>query len=154
MECARILGRQLAVAAALPASLADVAARSTLAKAINPPISWDRLGRLKEIVAAIDAVITDVGDPLERLGIALRLWAGCMSAAKTIAATTMDGANTPEGRAAAFVAIDALADADELYAAGVEAAPAFKALHEQEYFFAGVPETSRVRRHPNDFQRD
>jgi hypothetical protein len=84
----------------------------------------------------------------------LRLWAGCLSAAKTIATETRDGPNTPEARAAAFAVIDSLSREDEVYAAGVEAAPTFKALHEQDYFFGGVPRTSRVRRYPNRFQRD
>ena len=43
--------------------------------------------------------------------------------------------------------IDALAAADQLFQAGVEAAPAFKTGRDQPYCLDGVPEDSAVRRH-------
>jgi hypothetical protein len=82
---------------------------------------------------------------MERASIALRLWAGCLDAAKTIALETRDGPNSPELRAAAFAQIDSVAETDPIYGAGVEAAPAFKVLRRQSYSFDGVPAGSRVR---------
>ena len=40
------------------------------------------------------------------INIALRLWAGCMDATKSIAFETMDGANTPLMRERSFFQID------------------------------------------------
>jgi hypothetical protein len=54
--------------------------------------------------------------------------------------------DTSAGRAEAFSQIDAVAAADPVFCAGVEAAPAFKRLREQPYEFDGVPEGSPVRR--------
>ena len=67
----------------------------------------------------------DVTDPVVRLNICLRLWAGCLSAAKTIALETRSGLNTPELRKEIFTTkVDVLASNDPIYRAGVEAAPA------------------------------
>jgi hypothetical protein len=65
-----------------------------------------------------------VADPIDRVIIALRLWAGCRWAAKTVAEGTLSGANTPTTRADAFAQIDDYARNDPVFAAGVEAAPA------------------------------
>jgi hypothetical protein len=75
-----------------------------------------------------------VSDPLDRIAIALRLWAGCLAAAKTIADATRSG-------------IDATAANDGLFRAGVEAARMFKRLRGQPFFLDGVPERSAVRRY-------
>src|SRR5205823_4376788 len=94
------------------------------------------------------ALIPDVQDPVSRVNLVLRLWSGCLSAAKTIAESTRSGPNTAEERRRVFeTIIDSIAAVDIIYAAGVEAAPAFKRLADQPYFFEGVPESSCVRRH-------
>jgi hypothetical protein len=103
--------------------------------------------RLRYLAEASAATMPDVSDPLDRIAIALRLWAGCLGAAKTIADVTMSGPNTPEDRARRFPAIDATAAQDDLFCAGVEAAPAFKSLRGQPYYLDGVPDESPVRRH-------
>jgi hypothetical protein len=91
-------------------------------------------------------LMPDVTDDQERLNITLRLWAGCVSAGKTIASATRSGANTAEVRATAFRGIDARAAGDRVFEAGVEAAPAWKALRGDEVSFDGVPADSPVHR--------
>jgi outer membrane murein-binding lipoprotein Lpp len=92
------------------------------------------------------AFMQDVPDTMVRINIGLRLWSGCLSAAKTIAHETRSGPNTPAMRRQQMETIDEIAAADAVYAAGVEAAPAFKRLRNQAYSLDGVPEGSRVRR--------
>ncbi len=89
-----------------------------------------------------------------RKSIGLRLWSGCLSAAKVIALETRDGPNPPEMRAESFQEIDIIADRDSIFCAGVESAPLFKEYNQQCYSFNGVPSTSPVRRYPNDYLMD
>jgi len=89
-----------------------------------------------------------------RKSIGLRLWSGCLSAAKVIALETRDGPNPPEMRAESFQEIDIIADRDSIFRAGVESAPLFKEYNQQCYSFNGVPSTSPVRRYPNDYLMD
>jgi hypothetical protein len=102
-----------------------------------------RLRSLDDATAEVAAGI----EPLDRIAIALRLWAGCLSAAKTIAFETRSGANTPEERARLFEGIDQVAGGDELFRAGVEAAPLFKRIRGQPFSLEGVPANSPVRRY-------
>jgi hypothetical protein len=92
----------------------------------------------------------DVPGALDRVNVALRLWSGCLSAAKTIALETRSGPNTPAMRANAFASLDALAHGDPIFAAGMEAAPAFKKLRDQPYSLDGVPKDSPVRRYAEE----
>jgi hypothetical protein len=62
-------------------------------------------------------LMPDVTEDQERLNITLRLWAGCVSAGKTIASATRSGANTAEVRATAFRGIDARAAGDRVFEA-------------------------------------
>jgi hypothetical protein len=158
------LAAALAPAPSLPPSLADIEQRAGLAMAVDRPFAGEvfggeliplLVGVAREIGISI-AVITDtsasympdVSAPLERLHITLRLWAGCISAAKTIAHLTRSGPNSAEGRAQAFASIESLAMADVIFGAGVEAAPTFLRRRGQDYSFEGVPDNSRVRRYP------
>lgn len=84
----------------------------------------------------------------QRMNVLLRLWSGCISAAKMIAQSTRSGPNTSAMRANAFVAIDRVARADAIYHAGVVAAPTFKRMRDQPYSFEGVPPNSPVRSRP------
>jgi hypothetical protein len=94
-----------------------------------------------------EKTMPDVPDTLIRTGVTLRLWAGCLWAAKPL--------DRPELAAADRVAIftqdiDPRAVADELFRAGVEAAPLFNALPSRSGTppsLDGVPEVSPVRRH-------
>jgi hypothetical protein len=104
--------------------------------------------RALDLAERAAAFIPDVPDTKTRVSISLRLWSGCMSAAKTIAEGTRSGPNTAEGRHRVFAEIiDPIAENDPIYAAGVEAAPAFKTRRNQPYILDGVPEGSSVRRY-------
>jgi hypothetical protein len=143
--------------------MTDWAARAGLVKRVNrafagftspppPEIMAILVGAARETGASIRVFIEasephlpDVPDPLDRLNITLRLWSGCLLAAKGIALETLDGPNTPEGRRAAFADIDEVARNDAIFEVGVESAPAFKG--EEPVCFDGVPEHSPVRRY-------
>jgi hypothetical protein len=164
------LGYEFAIALgecpSLPDSLGDVDDRAALIDAIDRPFAVEKIEPgdegtkvLRDVVRNIGtnvgalartsaAYMPGVADPLDRVIIALRLWAGCIWAAKTVAEGTLSGANTPTMRADAFAQIDDYARNDPVFAAGVEAAPAFKRRRGETYSFDGVPDDSPVRRHP------
>jgi hypothetical protein len=157
LRVALVLGHGLAPYAPplLPAALEDVRRRAEFVVKIdctwlvNGAAEWAELGRrLEHAAEASDRVMPEVASPLGRMSIALRLWAGCLNAAKSIAAGTLSGPNSPEGRAQAFEQfIDPTAIADPVFRAGVEAAPTFHALHGNPCFLDGVPADSAVRLH-------
>jgi hypothetical protein len=147
MNTARFVGHQLADVNALPSSLAEVQSRAELVSDVDAPLDWHADGRLHAICPILERRLADVANAFERVGITLRLWAGCMDAAKAIALETRDGPTTPEMRSEAFFQIDRIADTDPIYAAGVEAAPALKRLRQQEFLLEGAPSDSAVRRH-------
>src|SRR5437867_8358895 len=98
-------------ALAMPATLADVERRAKFLDEIDDllitgsdPASQARsLGRrLRYLATASADEMRDVPDPLDRIAIALRLWAGCLSAAKTLAAETRSGANSTDERESLF----------------------------------------------------
>jgi hypothetical protein len=144
----------------LPASLNDVRRRANLVHAINEILpkgdllfllSGEEIARrLTETANLSQPYMPDVADPLQRINISLRLWAGCLDAAKTIALGTRGGENTPAIRTETFTRrIDPIARADPVYAAGVEVAPTVKCVNwRQDYSFDGVPVSSVVRRFP------
>jgi hypothetical protein len=143
--------------------MADVQARAQLVIAVNRPfggkvfpadplapleaVAFASGGSVKAFIERSAPLMPDVPDPIERLNVVLRLWSGCLSAAKEIADATLDGPNTPEGRRDRFPAIDAAARHDLIFEAGVEAAPAFKDGMGEHYSLDGVPDDSPVRRH-------
>lgn len=146
----------------LPSSLQDVIQRAKLVNNIDTPNLADTLFSdfrgslnlndkiqcLNEIARLSKSYIPYVEDDNVRVNISLRLWSGCISAAKTIALQTRGGPNTPEMRASIFSnQIDPIAEEDPIYCAGVEAAPSFKKLRNETYSFEGVPEKSVVRRY-------
>jgi hypothetical protein len=139
---------------ALPEELCDVELRAQLAETDRPLLvdgdgvaRFDVLGaQVRNMAVRTEPLIPGLADPLDRAAVALRLWAGCLTAAKAIAAETRSGPNTSAGRAEQFAEIDQRAAADLLFRAGVEAAPAFKRLRKQAVELDGVPENSAVRR--------
>jgi hypothetical protein len=144
----------------LPASLKNVRQRANLAHEINESLpkgdllflhsSEEITRRLSETANLSQRYMPDVANPLERINISLRLWAGCLDAAKTIALETRSGGNTPTIRAEIFTGrIDPITRVDPVYAAGVETAPTVKRVNwRQDYSFDGVPVSSIVRRFP------
>mgnify|MGYP001606548537 CR=1 FL=1 len=161
MAFALALACGLGTACRLPAEFEDVAARARFADRIDGPFiaTYDELAdpvaaaprigpRLREIAEAARKALGSVPDELDRLSGALRLWSGCLMAAKTIALETRSGPNTPEIRRAAFEEfIDPAAASDSVFRAGVEAGPAFKALRGEPVSLEGVPAGAAVRRY-------
>lgn len=97
------------------------------------------------------SLLDNLIDESQRVSIALRVWSGCLSAAKTIAIETRDGTMTTEKRKEIFRDIERLVMADSIFCLGVESAPAYKKIHQQCYSFVGVPGTSHVRKYPNEY---
>ncbi len=157
MALAHHFATSLGPAPPLPQSLEPVERRAELVHRLDAPLV-ERLElfavvgqiatRIRDIIRITPELMPDVEDPIDRLNIALRLWSGCLSAAKTIAYETRSGPNDAALRARIMPEVDAIAEGDPIYAAGVESAPAFKRPRGQGYSFEGVPEESRVRLHP------
>jgi hypothetical protein len=156
MELTRALAEGLGPPPALPASLQAVARRAELVDALDGPmvtgrniyeLGFQMASRLRHIAEGSRGLILDLQDPMERINVVLRLWSGCISGAKVIAHETRSGPNTVEYRRAIMPQIEAIADRDPIYAAGLEAAPVFKLFRDQTYSLEGVPESTRVRRH-------
>lgn len=153
LDLARGLSPDLHVS---PDCLADPLTLAELVDEIDGPIvvdgngdlRFDLLGeRLRAISEKSTLALHAFTDPVDRLAVALRIWAGCLMAAKLIAHETRGGPNTNEMRASMFPQVDSLARNDPAFCAGVEAAPAFKATRGQEIALGGVPADSPVRRH-------
>lgn len=155
----------------LPSSLNDISRRANLVNEINSYLFTavdtatagmllenidfvERSNRLKNMVEKTREYMAEDIDSNARANILLRLWTGCIEAAKNIALKTQDGVNTPETRNKYFFQIDLFAKIDSIYCAGVESAPAFKKLHRQHFTFNGVPDNSVVRRYPNEYLLD
>lgn len=157
MAGAYLFAKGLAPTVQLPESLQDVEhCAEFIAKLDGPfvvgpegPLDLEELGkRLADIEKLSRAYMPDAADALVRTSIALRLWSACISAAKTIAHETRSGPNTPQQRQLDMQRLDAIADDDPVFAAGLECAPAFKKRRNQPYSFDGVPASSHVRRFP------
>lgn len=170
MATALAWANELGSPPSLPSSLStDVEHRANAVNLINTPLiadpqqppesprQLDKLNneekqqRLSLLVAESRNLIHDTADDNTRVNLILRLWSGCLAAAKTIALETRDGPNDPAIRAKIFKDIDSVALTDSVFSAGVEAAPAFKKLQKQQYSFSGVPLNSVVRKYPNEY---
>jgi hypothetical protein len=159
MSFALALGRLLEYRPlALPEPLTDVQARAQFILKVDKPLlvdgdgihQWRQFGiHLEQIANDSQELMPELPEDYDRVSVALRLWAACLMAVKTIRPETRSGPNNPDGRAQAFQSIDQLAAADALYRAGVEAAPAFLDARNQDYSFDGVPADSPVRLHAN-----
>jgi hypothetical protein len=162
METALRWANELGSCPTLPSSLQDVTQRSKLVYKINTPklvkslfadfhgnLSIEEKAQCQNTIARLSrAYILDVTDDKVIMNISLRIWSGCLSAAKTIAFQTVDGPNTPENRESIFRQIELIAQGDPIFRAGVEAAPSFRRLLKEDYSFEGVPKNSVVRRYP------
>lgn len=150
----------------LPTSLKDVEIRAILIDTIDFPITREgntanilleymsedeRQIRLEKALRIANSFLTEQISEILKKNIILRLWSGCLDAAKSIATETLDGITSPETRNGHFFQIDIFARWDSVYRAGVETAPALKKRRKQYYSFDGVPVDSMVRRFPNEF---
>jgi hypothetical protein len=144
----------------LPLSLTDIEKRAKLVNDINGPLITGKIHltdnkmledldhdekqqRLNEIAEISMSYLTEQFDNKVRKNILLRLWTGCMDAAKAIRFSYVAGIRdgvvieapiTLEYRKALFRLIDLLAKTDLIYRAGVEAAPEYKKLVKEILF--------------------
>lgn len=149
--------------ASLPSSLEDVSKRANLVNEINradfadalladyrqnldmkdKQKQLDRIGRISK------QYMPDVKSSEERQNISLRLWSGCLAAAKTIAPGTISGPNTPTIRGFNVQnIIDPQSQSDPIFRAGVEVGISFKKLLKEPYSLEGIPDGSPVLRFP------
>jgi hypothetical protein len=165
----------------LPSSLMDIEKRAKLVKEINGPLvsgnnplvadkmlidldNDEKDLRLDNIAQISITFITEQMDNKIRKNILLRLWTGCMEAAKAIRFNYVSGIKdsdvleapiTHEYRQAIFTSlIDLQCRTDSIYRAGVEAAPVYKKLLKQYYSFNGVPTNSIIRRYSNEYNKE
>ncbi len=150
----------------LPTSLQDVETRAILIDKIDMPLTLEnntanlllehmspdeREFRLKKVLGIANSFLLDPISETSKKNVILRLWSGCLYAAKSIAVETLDGLTSPEIRKEHFFQIDLFASWDSIYRAGVESAPSFKRRRKESYRFEGVPYDSSVRRYPNEY---
>ena len=102
----------------------------------------ERQIRLGKALRIADSFLTDKISEISKKGVILRLWSGCLDAAKSAATETLDGTTSPETRKEHFFQIDVFARWDSIYRAGVETAPALKKRRKQYYSFDGYPDHS------------
>jgi hypothetical protein len=162
----------------LPLSLVDIEKRAKLVNEINTPLVRTKNGqdkmlidleatekdrRLNEVAQlSIPYLIEQIDDAL-RKNILLRLWTGCMDAAKAIRFTSVAGIRNGEViqapimtgyRQSLFNLIDLLSKTDLIYGSGVEAAPAYKKVVKEYYSLSGVPSNSIVRNYTNEYEKE
>jgi hypothetical protein len=102
MQTALTWGREQSLVALLPASLADVGARARFVEVMNQMLggrympTFDQTKKqafLQEVLEVAKQHISEQMLDSEKMSIGLRLWSGCLSAAKTVAGGTRDGPN-------------------------------------------------------------
>ena len=162
----------------LPSSLADIEKRARLVNEIDTSLVKGKNGqnkilidldaperdrRLDEIVRISTPYLTEQIDELLRKNILLRLWTGCMEAAKAIHFASVAGIRNGivieapisiEYRRSVFNLIDLLSKTDLIYRSGVEAAPSYKKVVKEYYSLNGVPPNSFIRKYTNEYQKE
>lgn len=163
----------------LPSSLTDIQKRAKLVNEINTPLvkgknqlasakmltdleAGEIDSRLNEIAQISMSYLTEQIDDKLRTNILLRLWTGCMEAAKAIRFTSVAGIRdgavieapiSVEYRRSVFNLIDLLSKTDLIYGSGVESAPAYKKLVKEYYSLNGVSSNSIIRKYTNEYQK-
>jgi hypothetical protein len=162
----------------LPLSLVDIEKRAKLLNEINTSLVKGKNGqdkmlidldipekdrRLNEIAQISMSYLTEQIDDIRRKNILLRLWTGCIEAAKAIRFTYVAGITNGvvieapisiEYRQSLFNLIDLMSKTDLIYGSGVEAAPAYKKIVKEYYSLNGVPSNSIVRKYKNEYQKE
>jgi hypothetical protein len=157
-ECAELLGH----IDSIPESLKEVIKRAKYLDFVDKKMimgsklwEFNNKQQIQSFLANMDEKsipwIYDIADRKQRISITLRLWAGCLDAAKNLRdKTATEQIITPERRARAFKGnIDLKASSDPIYFAGVEAAPILKKLRNEPIFTDGIPLESPVMNHLN-----
>lgn len=103
------------------------------------------LGRIGIMTSSL---IPDVADPLQRINLVLRMWAGCVDTGKAIDEKTNSGPNTVKIRSQQALQIEATAG-DPVYRAGMEASVIIKRRRGEKFSFDGVPDGTRLSRLKN-----
>lgn len=172
------LAKTLGTVPVFPQSLQQLSARAILVNHIDTTVVaktplWNQAGKflfvnlstfLESISSESGDYISDISDINIRVNIALRLWVGCIEAAKMIRFTSVVGSKdyssvnvtyeknlSPDDRSLESIHVDSIASQDWIYLAGPEAAPEFKKLRKEHYTFAGVSQNSPVRKYPNNY---
>lgn len=166
----------------LPSSLMDIEKRAKLVNEIIDPLvgganplvadkmllidldNDEKDLRLDNIARISMVFLTEQMDDKIRKNILLRLWTGCIEAAKAIRFNYVAGIKdgvvveapiTLQYRQALFTSlIDLQSKIDLIYGAGVEAAPAYKKLLKQYYSLSGVPSNSIIRKYSNEYNKE
>lgn len=81
----------------------------------------------------------------ERIALVLRLWSGCISAAKLLSDKDNNGPIDSKYRSEGFQSIDEYSKEDQLFSAGVECAQEYRKIGNEPIFLEGVPKNSVVR---------
>lgn len=156
MDMARRVAGVFKLCSRLPDSLKNPADRAIFLDAIDGCIApvagyydlteQEQKKFISQIAELSEVFVTDLEDDEKRVNVTLRIWAGCLDAAKTIAMETRNGPNTRREREILFKStIDPRSLTDPIYCAGVEAAPFFKSQRNEQFSFDGVPKHSKVR---------
>jgi hypothetical protein len=112
---------------------------------------WGRLSGNAELQRLTAWFLDDVPDYPSRLSLSLRLYSGYLSAAKAIAWGVTGGKHTATTRANSIKAIEAVAQVDPIFAAGVETAPQYKwRVRREGIYHDGIPPGSIVLADWND----
>ncbi len=121
---------------------------------LNPDEKERFIRILEENKDSMEYVLNDEWSDKERKNIALRLWTGCLCAAKECRRTSVSEHNpdgtakrespyTPEMRAESFKKIMITSREDPIYEAGVEAAPVWElienAVGDKKMYLDGIP---------------
>jgi hypothetical protein len=109
------------------------------------PALADRFAQNLVIAEITARLLPDMRDPVMRVSVSLRLFAGYLDAAKIIADVVRGRKNDAETRKDEMPSVDARAKNDPIYAVGFQAAPFYKrAVLEQDIFKHGIPAGSIV----------
>ncbi len=157
MELAFLFAKELGPAAALPAPLTNLETMTQMLLNINGGLSeepyhqplgqpglWVPLGafllvarRIRDLAAATPDYMPGL-DPLQRVNVALRLWAGCLDAAKIVSDETSEGEKDAETRKEEIQLILARVKECTIYTAGVPAGPAVRKHRHQAVVYDGI----------------
>ena len=109
------------------------------------PLVADRFAHNLVIAAITARLLPDIPDPVMRVNVSLRLFAGYLDAAKVIADVVRGRKNDAKTRQDEMPSVDSRAKKDAIYGAGVQASPFYKrAVLTQEIFKDGIPAGSIV----------
>jgi hypothetical protein len=156
MGIALLLASENTSVDSLPESLQDPSTRALFLNSIDDLAAQvvgyhaltdeDKKSYLRQLAELSHVYITDVRDHSRLVNITLRLWAGCLDSAKTIASDIRSDPYAPEERTDLFENFfDPLARKDPIYRAGMQTAPLFKNHRKEHFSLEGVPQDSPVR---------